>query len=177
VIEPPVSNLLPPSLPAGMRCCRALVAYIALECLLAAWPALSAPVIIVGDSWVYGEDNALKQVFRERKSNLTNDALCRPGSAAREWANDPSQAARMLDKNPDVRVVMVSLGGNDIISMGAGGHKPAEIGEAVRGWVDQVIKAMQKKKSGLHYVLNTYVYLPLGADNRCGEVSVRSPHK
>jgi lysophospholipase L1-like esterase len=120
----------------------------------------AAPIVLLGDSWVCGQIYALPEVLQTKGSGLTSRGDCIPGSTASMWARDPERIESFLATNPDAKVVMVQLGGNDLVSGLAGQHSAEEIRAQLHDDMKQVLGVVHRAAPTASLVVNTYVYFP-----------------
>jgi lysophospholipase L1-like esterase len=86
---------------------------VALLVSLFANQSQAADVLVFGDSWgTYGRE-AFEDMFKKRNSNLEVLNRAIGGTTAKSWAEDPNCLLNMLDENPEVQYIWLTIGGND----------------------------------------------------------------
>ena len=128
------------------------------------------PVVIFGDSWACGEIPVMPRVLQAKGSSLTSTGQCMVSTTAANWAEYGKDAIEDgLDDNPDAKVVVVQLGGNDIV-YGLASKMPLDtIKATLKANLETVVKTIHDKRPGLPVVINTYTYFPFDEGTQCGK--------
>ncbi|MCB9475645.1 MAG: SGNH/GDSL hydrolase family protein [Deltaproteobacteria bacterium] len=126
-------------------------------------------VLTLGDSWAAGWDTALEKELREEghKATLWNKGI--PGSTAAAWTNDAVlfDTLATLVGNLDIKYVMISLGGNDVLQ----NYKVNGVGDAIFPQVNaslhNVINDILSVRPGINIYLNGYDFLNFEQTTEC----------
>jgi len=126
-------------------------------------------VLILGDSWACGEIPVMPKVLQDKGSSLTSDGYCMVSTTAANWAEHGKDAIEDgLEQNPDAKVVLVQLGGNDIVNSLASHMDVDKVKEDLKHNLETVVNYIHEKRPDLPVVINTYVYFPFDEGSQCG---------
>jgi hypothetical protein len=126
-------------------------------------------VLLVGDSWAFfmGVDQTINEVLgRWGHSNYqyyTNLTLAENGAETIDFLQPGKQAEiqARLDADPDIKVVHLSLGGNDVLGDWHVDFTPAQtdsLKSLVEGRLLEIIDFIKAARPGIHILWSGYTY-------------------
>lgn len=126
-------------------------------------------VLLVGDSWAFfmGVDGTINNVFeRWGHSNytfITNTVVAENGAETDDFLKPDKQAEiqKLLDENPSIEVVHLSIGGNDVLGDWNKNFTPQQTDSlklSVESRLLQVINFIKSAKPGIKIFWSGYVY-------------------
>lgn len=126
-------------------------------------------VLLVGDSWaafMNGDQTiteGLKIVGHSDKKFTSTLAIAENGADTRDFLKPDKQAAiqNIIDANPDINVVHLSIGGNDLLGDWHVSMTQAQVDSlalSVRYRLDSIIDFLQGTRAGMHVFWAGYAY-------------------
>lgn len=126
-------------------------------------------VLLVGDSWAFfmGVDgtinNALSNYGHSGYKFLTNAVVAENGSETDDFLTleKQNEIQRLLDENPSIEAVHLSIGGNDVLGTWNTGYSETEteaLKEEIGARLLQVISFIKSAKPGIKVIYSGYCY-------------------
>lgn len=133
----------------------------------------SPKVLLVGDSWAFfmGVDGTINNAFKKwgfsNYKFLTNSTIAENGAQTDDFLTTTKQneIKRMLDENPSIKVVHLSIGGNDVLGRWKVSYSAAKtdsIKQEVSDRLVQVIDFIKSCKPGIRILWSGYCYPNFG---------------
>ncbi|MCS6818660.1 MAG: SGNH/GDSL hydrolase family protein, partial [Chitinophagales bacterium] len=130
-------------------------------------------VLLVGDSWAFfmGVDGTFNTVFRKwGHSNykfLTNTIVAENGAETDDFltASKQNEIKRLLDQNPSIKAVHLSIGGNDVLGDWNVNFTPQQtdsLRDIVSTKLFQIIEFIKSCRPGIRIVWSGYCYPNFG---------------
>ena len=137
-------------------------------------PIFNPPeVLLVGDSWAFYMflDRTLSRLFDKKDLGHLNAAgarTARSGSTARRWTR-PDYLERIdqaLAKYPEIEVIQLTLGGNDLLAgrdqggwyAGMSPEQEAALAQRILGDLDVILSHIHERAPDVHVLLSLYDY-------------------
>lgn len=135
--------------------------------------ATQPKVLLVGDSWAFfmNVDRTINNIFRRwghsNYTYITNTVISENGAETDDFLKPDKQAeiARLLNENPSIEVVHLSIGGNDVLGdwkVSFSQQQTDSLKLAVEGRLIQVLDFIKSVKPGIRILWSGYVYPNFG---------------
>lgn len=126
-------------------------------------------ILLVGDSWaafMNGDQtitNGLKNVGHSDKKFTSTLTIAENGADTHDFLQEDKQTAiqNIIDANPDIDVIHLSIGGNDLLGDWKVSMSQAEtdsLALAVRQRLDTIVDFLQNTRPGMHVFWAGYAY-------------------
>lgn len=126
-------------------------------------------VLLVGDSWAFfmNVDRTINNVFKRwghsNYTYITSGVIAENGAETDDFLKPDKQAEiqRLLDENPSIEVVHLSIGGNDVLgdwNINFTQQQTDSLKLAVEGRLIQVIDFIKSARPGIRIFWSGYVY-------------------
>lgn len=126
-------------------------------------------VLLIGDSWAFfmGVDGTFNEVFErwghDNVKFYTNIEVAVNGARTTDFlkANMQAEIQGVINSNPDIDVVHLSIGGNDVLGQWDVGFTQAELDDLideVYTQTDSIIRFLKTLKPGIKVVFSGYAY-------------------
>jgi hypothetical protein len=126
-------------------------------------------VLLVGDSWAFfmSVDRTINNVFKRwghsNYTYITNTVIAENGAETDDFLKPDKQSEiqRLLDENPSIEVVHLSIGGNDVLgdwNINFTQQQTDSLKLSVEGRLIQVIDFIKSAKPGVKVFWSGYVY-------------------
>ncbi|MCB0755356.1 MAG: T9SS type A sorting domain-containing protein [Flavobacteriales bacterium] len=126
-------------------------------------------VILAGDSWaafMYGDQTinaGLRNVGHSDKRFVSNVTISENGADTWDFVSGPKQVAiqDLVDANPEVSVIHMSIGGNDMLgdwNISMTQQETNDLAAEVKVRLDSIIDFLQETREGMHVFWPGYTY-------------------
>jgi hypothetical protein len=126
-------------------------------------------VILAGDSWaafMYGDqtiNEGLKNIGHSDKRFVSNVTISENGADTWDFVDGPKQDAiqSLVDANPDVDIIHMSIGGNDVLgdwNISFSQQETDSLESAVAGRLESIIDFLKSTRSGMNVFWPGYTY-------------------
>ena len=130
-------------------------------------------VLLVGDSWAFFMNtdqtfnNALKNWGHSNYKFVSNTVVAENGAEAPDFmtATKQTEIQNLIDQNPSIEVIHLSIGGNDMMGDWKVSMTPGALdtlGNNVQANIDSVIRFLKSTKPGMRVVWGGYTYPNFG---------------
>ena len=126
-------------------------------------------ILLVGDSWAAFQfadqtiNNGLKNIGHSDKRFVSSIQIAENGADTWDFVEGPKQDAiqDLIDDNPDIDVVHLSIGGNDVLGdwhISFTQHQTDSLTQEVEGRLHTIIDFLQATRSGMRVFWPGYTY-------------------